>query len=85
VKRKYWVYPIFSSKKRQRHGASRTLIRELYFHNDEKFINYFLINVKTYKKLLNIIGIYITKKVYSSPNNVSMSPVPKYHAYTKIA
>jgi len=52
IKRKYWVYPIFSNEKRERYGASKTLIKELYFHSDEKFINYFRMNVKTYEKLL---------------------------------
>ena len=62
IKRKYWVHPIFSDKKRERYGASTTLIKELYFHNDEKFINYFRMDVKTYKKLLNIVGPYLTKQ-----------------------
>lgn len=62
LKRRYWVHPIFSNKKRERYGASKTLIKELYFYNDEKFLNYFRMNVKTYEKLLNIVGPYITKQ-----------------------
>lgn len=62
LKRRYWVHPIFSHKKRKRYGASKTLIKKLYFYNDEKFLNYFRMNVKTYEKLLNIVGPYITKQ-----------------------
>ncbi|XP_036144740.1 protein ANTAGONIST OF LIKE HETEROCHROMATIN PROTEIN 1-like [Monomorium pharaonis] len=62
VKRKYWVHPIFSNKMRKQYGASNTLIKELHFHNDDKFINYFRMNMDTYKKLLNIIGPHITKQ-----------------------
>lgn len=60
--RKYWVHSIFSTENRKRHGASDNLINELYFHNDDKFINYFRMNIKVYEKLLSAIGPYITKQ-----------------------
>jgi len=56
VKRKYWGHPIFSSEKRN------TLIRELYFHNDEKFINYFCMNIKTYDIIKYHQNIHHNKK-----------------------
>jgi len=62
IKRKYWVHPIFSNEKHERYGASKTLIKELYFHSDEKFINYFRMNVEIYEKLLHIVGSHITKQ-----------------------
>lgn len=61
-KRRYWVHPIFSVENRKRHGTSDNLIKELYFYNDEFFINYFRMNVEVYDKLLNIVGPYITKQ-----------------------
>lgn len=44
--RRYWVHPIFLDENRKRHGASDNLIKELYFYNDEKFINYFRMTVE---------------------------------------
>jgi len=62
MKRRYWVHPIFSTKNRKLYGASETLIKELYFHNDEKFINYFRMTVEIYEKLLNAVGPHIKKQ-----------------------
>jgi len=62
IGRRYWVHPIFSIKNRKRHGASDNLVKELYFYDDEKFINYFRMNVTIYDKLLNIVGPYIIKQ-----------------------
>lgn len=61
-KRKYWVHPIFSTDSRKLHGASNILIKELYFYNDDKFINYFRMNVEVFDKLLTAVGPYITKQ-----------------------
>lgn len=61
-KRKYWVHPIFSTESRRLHGASNNLIRELYFYNDDKFINYFRMNTEVFDKLLTAVGPYITKQ-----------------------
>lgn len=64
IKRKYWVHPIFAQEMREKYGASNTLIKELHFHNDETFINYFRMNLETYETLLNIVGPYIRKQKY---------------------
>lgn len=61
-KRKYWVHSIFSTESRRLHGASNNLIRELYFYNDDKFINYFRMNTELFDKLLTAVGPYITKQ-----------------------
>lgn len=61
-KRRYWVHPIFSTENRNRHGASNNLIKELYFYNDEKYINYFRMNGEVFDKLLTFVGPHITKQ-----------------------
>jgi len=60
--RRYWVHPIFSIKNRKRHGASDNLVKELQFHNDSQFFNYFRMNVEIYQELLNLVGPLIAKQ-----------------------
>lgn len=60
--RKFWVHPIFSYENRLLQGASDNLVKELQFHNDSQFFNYFRMNVEMYQELLNLVEPLIAKQ-----------------------
>jgi len=62
--RKFWVHPIFSYENRLLQGASDNLVKELQFHNNSQFFNYFRMNVEIYQELLNLVEPLIAKQEY---------------------
>lgn len=60
--RKFWVHPIFSYENRLLQGASDNLVKELQFHNDNQFFNYFRMNMKMYQELLTLVEPLIAKQ-----------------------
>lgn len=55
-----WVRPIFIIERRLAQGANNNLVNKLQ-QDHEKFVNYFRMEPALFKKLLQLVGLSITK------------------------
>lgn len=61
-KRRFWVRPIFTARKRHEQGASNNLIFEMETNDREQYLKYLRMNKEMFHMLLRKVGPLIQKK-----------------------